>query len=118
MGCADVARLPGALHFRRQDLPTEASWNRLFLYDRQCQGCDVRERQPDDLGPEYPAGTGNGDHVAITLTDTGSDMTSEMLTHAFEPSFTTKESGSGTALDLSAVHASAAQSGGTATIES
>ena len=41
-----------------------------------------------------------------------------MLTHAFEPCFTTKESGSDTGLDLSVVHDFAELSGGTATIES
>ncbi len=60
----------------------------------------------------------SGDFVAVTLSDTGTGMTPDVLAHAFEPYFTTKEDGLGSGLGLSQVYGFAKQSGGTATIES
>jgi signal transduction histidine kinase/CheY-like chemotaxis protein len=59
-----------------------------------------------------------GDFVAVTLSDTGTGMTPEVLARAFEPYFTTKEAGLGSGLGLSQVYGFAKQSGGAAAIES
>lgn len=59
-----------------------------------------------------------GDFVAITLSDSGTGMPAEVMARAFEPYFTTKDSGLGTGLGLPQVYGFASESGGTAMIES
>jgi signal transduction histidine kinase len=56
--------------------------------------------------------------IEISVTDTGTGMSPEVLDKAFQPFFTTKEIGKGTGLGLSQVYGFMQQSGGTVRIES
>lgn len=56
--------------------------------------------------------------VRICICDTGSGMSAEVLEHALEPFFTTKEAGTGTGLGLAMVYGFAQKSGGQMDIES
>ncbi|MGE5688720.1 MAG: PAS domain S-box protein [Gemmatimonadota bacterium] len=59
-----------------------------------------------------------GDHVAFTIADTGSGMSAEVLSHLFEPFYTTKGHGEGTGLGLATVYGIVRQAGGTVVVES
>ncbi|HRD77009.1 MAG TPA: PAS domain S-box protein [Hyphomicrobiaceae bacterium] len=59
-----------------------------------------------------------GDYVRISVSDSGTGMTPDVLRHAFEPFFTTKTPGKGTGLGLSTIYGLVEALGGTATIYS
>jgi PAS domain S-box-containing protein len=69
----------------------------------------VLNGRPDDL---------RGEHVALTVTDTGSGIAPDVMERVFEPFFTTKGFGEGTGLGLSQVFGFAKQIGGAITVES
>ena len=59
-----------------------------------------------------------GEYVMLTVRDTGHGMSPEVLKHAMEPLFTTKEPGKGTGLGLATIHSTVRQSGGFVAIDS
>jgi CheY-like chemotaxis protein len=65
---------------------------------------DDRAATERDLAP--------GQYLSISVSDTGSGMTPEIVAHAFDPFYTTKPLGKGTGLGLSMVYGFARQSGG------
>ncbi|MFC0253878.1 hybrid sensor histidine kinase/response regulator [Massilia consociata] len=64
------------------------------------------------------AGLAPGPYVCISVTDTGTGMSPETQQRAFEPFYTTKETGKGTGLGLSQVYGFIKQSGGEVVIQS
>jgi signal transduction histidine kinase/ActR/RegA family two-component response regulator len=63
-------------------------------------------------------GCSAGEHVTISVTDTGTGMDAAVLERVFEPFFTTKPVGKGTGLGLSQIFASVRQLGGGVAIDS
>ncbi|MCA1854974.1 PAS domain S-box protein [Massilia oculi] len=63
-------------------------------------------------------GLAAGHYVRVTVADTGTGMTPETLRRAFEPFYTTKETGKGTGLGLSQVYGFIKQSGGEVLVDS
>ncbi len=71
---------------------------------------DVRTARNQDLDP--------GQYVSLSVSDTGSGMTPDVIAKAFDPFFTTKPIGQGTGLGLSMIYGFAKQSGGQVRIHS
>src|ERR1700730_18535736 len=73
-------------------------------------------RFDERTGAEYdlPA----GQYLSLSVSDTGTGMTPEVMARAFEPFFTTKPMGAGTGLGLSMLYGFARPSGGGVRIES
>ncbi len=59
-----------------------------------------------------------GDHLLVSVADSGSGIAPDDVERVFEPFFTTKEPGQGTGLGLSMVYGFARQSGGHVSIDS
>jgi len=71
---------------------------------------DARGAHDRDLTP--------GQYLSLSVSDTGTGMTPEVIARAFDPFFTTKPMGQGTGLGLSMIYGFARQSGGQVRIES
>jgi PAS domain S-box-containing protein len=67
------------------------------------------------IAGERPAAAG---HVLLTVSDTGVGMSDEVLSHLYEPFFTTKAPGQGTGLGLATVYGIVRQSGGDIAVDS
>jgi CheY-like chemotaxis protein len=67
---------------------------------------------------EHPEILQEGDYVQLTVSDTGCGMSPETLQHAFEPFYTTKETGKGTGLGLATVYGIVTQNKGLVLAES
>jgi len=92
-------------------------------------GLNARDAMPDGgvltfatsrvrCGGERRSELEPGDYVTLSVSDTGTGMTADVMEKAFEPFFTTKPSGAGTGLGLSMVYGFVKQSGGHVKIES
>ena len=71
---------------------------------------DARNAAARDVDP--------GPYLTLSVTDTGTGMTPEVILRAFDPFFTTKPLGLGTGLGLSMIYGFAKQSGGQVRIHS
>jgi signal transduction histidine kinase len=66
----------------------------------------------DDVFTASHPGSRRGPFVRLTVEDTGAGMPSDVLSHIFEPYFTTKDASRGTGLGLSTVYGIVKQSSG------
>ncbi len=76
----------------------------------------IRPDAPVDA--RVPAQLLPGDHVVLSVADTGAGIDPEHVPHVFDPYFTTKPPGRGTGLGLATTYGTITQSGGAILVES
>lgn len=96
------------LAINARDAIAESGKVTLTTFNAQLEGADAASHR--DIEP--------GHYVCLSITDTGSGMTREVVSRAFDPFFTTKPQGRGTGLGLSMIYGFTRQSGGHAEIQS
>jgi len=85
--------------------------------DAMKDGGTLRVSATNQLLEGKPDGL-RGEHVALSVRDSGTGMSRDTMERVFEPFFTTKSFGEGTGLGLSQVFGFAKQLGGTVTVDS
>jgi PAS domain S-box-containing protein len=79
---------------------------------------DTRNTRVDAQRAQAHPAVEAGDFVVLSITDTGTGMSRELVARIFDPFFTTKPIGSGTGLGLSICHGVVKQARGFITVES
>lgn len=79
---------------------------------------DTENALLDDLYCRFNPGFVPGEYALLTVSDSGSGMDKETVSHIFEPFFTTKEIGKGTGLGLAMVYGIVKQNNGFISVQS
>jgi len=120
----ELIKQPGLHHISADPTQIEQILMNLSVNARDAmpRGGFLRIQTKNDTMPVDPRDplttTSRWPCVMLTVTDTGTGMSPEVLDRIFEPFFTTKEQGKGTGLGLSTVYGVVTQSGGMITVES
>jgi CheY-like chemotaxis protein/anti-sigma regulatory factor (Ser/Thr protein kinase) len=86
--------------------------------DGGCITLETFNKTFDTSRPMHDGAIAEGDYVAVSVADTGTGMSRDVIAKAFEPFFTTKPIGQGTGLGLSMIYGFVRQSGGHVSIDS